>query len=323
MRAVVLEETPWSLHVTHDWPEPSPGSGQVVVRVLGVGICGSDYALLSGSRRAPTYPWIPGHEAFGEIVATGDGVDPARAGERVVIEPNYPCLRCPACRSGVTSMCRDRAIVGFTVPGLLADYAAVPAAYAWPVPVGWADADAVCAEPLTVALAAIRRSGARAGSQCLVIGAGSQGALLTVALSARGITPHVLEPDEGRRQLAVSLGAKVAGPTDTGYRTVFETSGAEAGLGSAMSRAGYGASIVLIGLGARTTRTDTALLVRRQLTLRGSLIYDHPGDFAATLASAVPSPGQVLRARYPLGEAAEAYSAARTVPGKTWISLSS
>ena len=63
-------------------------------------------------------------------------------------------------------------------------------------------------------------------------------------------------------------------------------------------------------------------MVRRQLTLRGSLIYDHPGDFAATLAAPPPSPGRVLRACYPLAEeVAEAFRAAREVPGKTWIRL--
>ena len=77
MRAVVLGETPWSLRVADGWPEPEPGSGQVVVRVRGVGICGSDLALVSGRRRPPAYPWVPGHEAFGEIVAAGAGVDPA------------------------------------------------------------------------------------------------------------------------------------------------------------------------------------------------------------------------------------------------------
>ena len=319
MRAVVLGDTPWSLRVADGWPEPELGSGQVMVRVGGVGICGSDLALISHARRAPTYPWVLGHEAFGAIVAAGPGVDASRLGQRVVIEPNYPCLRCPACRSGHTSMCPDRVLVGFTAPGLLAEYAAVPSDYAWPVPGRWTDGDAVCAEPLTVALAAIRRSGMRPGGNCLVVGAGSQGGLLCLALAAHGVTPHVLEPDDGRLQLAVSLGAKAAGPEDAGFDTIFETSGAEAALGEAVSRAAPGAAVVLIGLGGQATRVDTELVVRRQLTLRGSLIYDHPGDFAATLSAAIPAPERILRAGFPLPEAPEAFLAARDVPGKTWI----
>jgi len=89
-----------------------------------------------------------------ELLTPDRGGD--EVGQRVVVEPNYPCLRCPACRSGLTSMCPDRVLVGFTAPGLLAEYAAVPSAYAWPVPGRWSDGDAVCVEPLTVAMAAMR-----------------------------------------------------------------------------------------------------------------------------------------------------------------------
>lgn len=322
MRAAVLGSSPWSLNVVDDWPEPRAGAGQVVVRVHGVGICGSDLELLAGERRAPEHPWVPGHEAFGEVVAAGPGVASARIGERVVIEPNFPCRRCPACRSGLTSMCPDRVAAGFTGPGLLAEQVAVPAAYAWPVPGGWADTDAVCAEPLTVALAAIRRSGAAPGSRCLVVGAGSQGALLTLALIARGITPHVLEPNKGRRQQAAELGALEAGPDDRGFTVVYETSGTEAGLDEATRRAGRGATVVLIGMGRPLAQVNTGRVVRLQLTLRGSLIYDHPGDFAGTLAAGVPSPGQVLRACYPLARAEAAMREARAAPGKTWIRVS-
>jgi threonine dehydrogenase-like Zn-dependent dehydrogenase len=320
VRAVVLSNTPWSLSVADDWPEPRAGSGQVLIRVHAVGVCGSDLDLIAGARRPPSVPWIPGHEATGEIVATGPGVDPSRIGQRVVVEPNFPCLHCQACRSGLTSMCPDRTVVGFTVPGLLAELVAIPAAYAWPVPDNWTDADAACAEPLTVALTAIRRSNARPGDRCLVVGAGSQGALLCLALVARGITPHVLEPHAGRRQLAVELGAIEAQAADAGFTTVFETSGAPPALSDATKRAARGATVVLIGMGA-DTRIDTGLVVRRQLTLRGSIIYDHPADFAATLTSKIPSPGLVLRACYPLGETDAAMRAARDANGKTWIQV--
>lgn len=321
MRAVVLGSSPWSIGVTDDWPEPRAGSGQVVVRVLGVGICGSDLALLSGERPLPSVPWVPGHEAFGEVIATGDGVDPGRIGQRVAIEPNFPCLRCPSCRADRTSMCPDRVVIGFTAPGMLAELVAVPAPFAWPVPDHWADTDAVCAEPLTVAVAAIERSRASPGIRCLVVGAGSQGALLCLALAARGIVPHVIEPHEGRRRLAESLGALAAAADDDGFAVVFETSGGQTALSDATSRAARGATVMLIGMGGQITAADAGLVVQRQLLLQGSLIYDHPKHFGATLRSAIPSPGRVLRACYPLPEAAAAFRAAREVPGKTWIRL--
>jgi alcohol dehydrogenase/L-iditol 2-dehydrogenase len=188
MRAVVLDAEPRGLRVVSDWPEPEPGPGEVLVQVRGVGICGSDLALHAGRRQPPSFPWVVGHETFGEIAATGPGVDRDRARQRVVVEPNIPCGTCPACRAGRTSACPHRKVLGFSVPGTLAERIVVPAAFAWPVPDDWGDGDAVCAEPLTVALAAVRRAmAARAGTgaeRCLVIGAGSQGTLACIALTA-------------------------------------------------------------------------------------------------------------------------------------------
>ena len=322
MRAVVLEQFPGPLRVVDDWPEPQPGSGQVVVQVSGVGICGSDLALLGGRRPPPALPWVPGHESAGEIVGAGPGADPGRIGQRVIIEPNFPCLSCPACQAGRSSACPHRVSLGFNAPGVLAERIAVPAPFAWPAPVTWSDADAVCAEPLTVARAAIRRAGVRPGSRCLVIGAGSQGSLLCLALVRHGIVPDVLEPHAGRRSLAVSLGARAAAETTGGFDAVFETSGVPAALPGAVSRAGRAGTVLLIGQNSEPASLVTRTVVQRQLTLLGSLIYDHPGDFAATLAAADGvTPSAVLRACHPLEGAAAAFRDARQVPGKTWIRM--
>jgi len=301
----------------------------VLVQVLGVGICGSDLALHAGHRRPPAFPWVIGHEAFGQIEVTGPGVDRGRAGQRVVVEPNIPCGGCLACRAGRTSACPYRKSLGFSVPGALADKIVVPAAFAWPVPADWGDCDAVCAEPLAVALAAVRRAMAALAAavtparadRCLVIGAGSQGTLACIALAASGISPTVLDPHPGRLALARELGARAPGPADTGFGLVFETSGTPAGLAEAVDRAEGGGLIVLIGQSSRPVPLVTERIVQRQLTLMGSLIYDHPGDFAQVTGERGPGrrAGRVLRACYPMAEAGAAFQAAAEVPGKTWI----
>jgi alcohol dehydrogenase/L-iditol 2-dehydrogenase len=337
MRAVVLDDRPRALRMVSDWPEPETGPGEVLVQVRGVGICGSDLALHAGRRQPPSFPWVVGHETFGEIAATGPGVDRGRAGQRVVVEPNIPCGTCPACRAGRTSACPHRKILGFSVPGTLAERIVVPAAFAWPVPDDWGDGDAVCAEPLTVALAAVRRAvaalaaaaspaGGLAGrtlagrtDRCLVIGAGSQGTLTCVALAAYGISPAVLDPHDGRRALAAGLGARAAGPGETGFSLVFETSGAPEALAEAVDRAARGGLIVLMGLNSQPISIITQRIVQRQLTLMGSLIYDHPGDFATVTAAGNRGAGRVLRACYPMAEAEAAFRDAGHVPGKTWI----
>src|SRR5919198_3898440 len=214
--------------------EPACGPEDVVVRMLGVGLCGSDLAVHSGSREVPSLPWVLGHEGVGEIVAVGSAVRERRVGQRVAIEPNYCCLSCSACRTGFTSACPNRVIVGINTPGLIAERVGVPAEFTFPVAEHVALDDLVCAEPLTVARAAIRRSGIGAGDSCLVVGAGSQGLFLCAALAALGIKPQVLEPHEGRRELASTLGA--AGDDGGEVDVVFETSGVPEALPPALER---------------------------------------------------------------------------------------
>lgn len=312
MRAAVLDGSPGQIRLVDDWPEPEPGPGEVLVEVRGVGICGSDLALHEARRRPPSYPWVIGHETYGEVAGTG---------QRVVIEPNIPCLACPVCTSGRTSACPRRRSLGFNVPGTLAERIAVPARFAWPVPEAWADTDAVCAEPFIVARAAIRRARAWTDARrCLVIGTGSQGALLCVALVAEGIIPAVLEPHLGRLALAESLGGRRTDPAcPEEFDVIFETSGAASALADAVARAARGGLIMLIGQSGQPAEIATRTVVQKQLVLMGSLIYDHPDDFASALGNTSTRAGTVLRACYSMAESAAAFRAAREVPGKTWI----
>ncbi|MFB4297607.1 zinc-binding dehydrogenase [Actinomadura sp. NTSP31] len=325
MKAAVLL-APDDVAVVDDLPEPSCGPRDVVVAVHGVGLCGSDLAVVSGRRRVPALPWVLGHEAFGVVVATGDEVADRFPGQRVVIEPNYPCLRCAACRTGATAGCHHRRAAGITEPGLLAERVAVPARFTWPVPESWDDADAVCVEPFTVALNAVRMSGLARGDGCLVVGAGSQGLLVSMAVAHAGGVPYIVEPHEGRRALALELGARDAAAlaAGTAFPAVIETSGAPEAFEEALGRAAPGGSLIAVGQSPRPARLSTFTLVQRRLTVRGCLIYDHPADFRRTIALLDEHglhPGRVLRERFDLDEAPKAFARSAEIAGKTWISV--
>jgi 2-desacetyl-2-hydroxyethyl bacteriochlorophyllide A dehydrogenase len=303
-----------------DVPEPDVGPDEVLVRITGVGLCGSDLGVYAGTRPVPRTPWVLGHEGVGEIVHVGAAVRARRVGQRVAVEPNYCCLRCPACVAGFTSACPNRVIVGMNTPGLIAERVAVPAEFTFPVAGHVGLDDLVGAEPLTVARAAIRRSGIGPADTCLVVGAGSQGLFLCVALLALGVVPEVSEPHEGRRELALSLGARTAGPAPVDF--VFETSGVPAALPPALERLRVGGTAVLIGMNRQPLDLSSWTIVYRQLRIVGSLIYDHPGDFAGTVAvleRGDVAPHRVLQAEYPLERTAEAFASVRSVPGKCWI----
>jgi alcohol dehydrogenase/L-iditol 2-dehydrogenase len=318
MKAAVLTRA-GEITMTDDWPEPEPGRGEVVVALTGVGICGSDLAVWSGERPVG-FPWIAGHEGIGTIVAVGEGVSADRAGERVVIEPNYPCGRCEGCRRGQTAMCPNRQSVGINIPGLLRERAAVPAEFAWTAPASLADQDLVCVEPMAVALHAAQVGRTAAESTCLIVGAGSQGLLLLMVLRALGAEVAVVEPHDGRLAIARSLGARPV--TDTPYELVFETSGSVGGTQRALRSLGVGGTLVLIGIPHDDVPLSTASIVRGHATVMGSIIYDHPGDFRDTLNFITEnslSPSSIVRRTFGFGDAQAALSSAVSVSGKSWV----
>jgi alcohol dehydrogenase/L-iditol 2-dehydrogenase len=303
-----------------------PGPHDVVVQMRAVGLCGSDLTVFRGQRATPALPWVMGHEGGGDIVAVGAKVTGRGVGQRVAIEPNYCCLDCSPCRSGRTSSCLRRLAVGLNHPGLLAERVAIPARFTWPVPADWAGETLACVEPAAVARSAVRRAGVRSADRCLVVGAGSQGLLMCQALLAAGAEPVVVEPHPGRRDMARRLGARPLDPdSNESFPFVFEAAGVPAAVRTGLQRAEPGATVTLIGLSQAQLPTSTYELVRRQLTLRGSLIYDHPADFPDTIdaiAAGRLDPARVTQPGYPPGRAASAFTESADLPGKAWLDLS-
>jgi 2-desacetyl-2-hydroxyethyl bacteriochlorophyllide A dehydrogenase len=326
MKAVAFT-APGQLSIVGDWPEPECGPDDVIVQIRGVGLCGTDLAVYDGKSVPPRVPWIIGHEGGGEIVAAGSNVSDRRPGQRVIIEPNVGCGHCTACRRGQTSACETRQSVGYTMTGLLAERVAVPAAYTWPVGPEVSDAAVACFEPLAVAHNAVRRAGVPAGTDCLVVGAGSVGQLVCQALLAEGAKPFVIEPHPGRLEQAEKLGAQPADARagDT-YLFVFETSGVKASWDTAFGALAKTGLLTVIGFNRDEVRFTPVDLVRGQLSIRGHLIYDHPQDFEATLeavSSGTLVPEQGVQACYPVEETPAAFAAVREIPGKTWIDFAS
>jgi alcohol dehydrogenase/L-iditol 2-dehydrogenase len=207
---------------------------------------------------------------------------------------------------------------------LLRERAAVPAQFAWPAPADVSDEDLVCTEPLAVARSAARTSGVSSGDRCLVIGAGSQGLLLCQLALALGAEVAVTEPHPGRLELARQIGATAAAPGDAQYPLVFETSGSGGGIRSSVELVEPGGTVVMIGIPHTDIPISIASVVREQVRVMGSLIYDHPGDFRETiglLATHTVKPSEILVPPADFAAVAEAMAAASTVAGKSWISF--
>jgi L-gulonate 5-dehydrogenase len=322
MRAALLVEP--ERVVIDEVADPEPGVGEVRIEVGGVGLCGSDQSVFSGKWKAQSYPWIMGHEAFGVIDSVGPGVSVERVGEKVVVEPNVACFECDQCLRGWTSGCTQRQSLGMNRPGALAERLVVSSQFAWPappVPV----IDLVCAEPATVAQAALRRLRAPHPDSALVVGAGAQGLTMCLALLNDDISVHVYDINQPRVEFATQLGATLV-PEGASFDVVVDTVGSPSSLAVALEHVEVGGSVMCLGLDSRPLALTSQTLVRSQISLQGSLTYDHPGDFERTismLASGRLSPGRIVTDEYPLAETQLAFERSGSTRGKTWVNIAS
>ena len=287
-----------------DTSVPQVDRDHVLVEPLRMGICGSDVSLFSGHRTPAAYPLVLGHESVGHIRAIGENVTQFSIGQRVIIEPNFPCGSCAYCRSGRGNICPNKKSLGVTIPGCFAEQFVAPAEFVWPVPESISDEDAATIEPLAVSLHALWQSGAQIGDTVAVLGCGATGLLLIQAAVSQGM--HVFAHDklESKLDMAAQLGAKID-PTadipslwkDEGVTTIFECAGAASTVELALSAVPRGGQVVLLGLSTAQASFVPLKLVREEIRVSGSIIYDHPADFARAIALVeknVLSPGSIV-----------------------------
>jgi L-gulonate 5-dehydrogenase len=306
-------------------PTPEPGPGEVMVRVDMVGLCGTDYRIWTGDRPV-AYPRILGHEFVGHVEAVGAGVDSAAAGDRVVVEPNYSCETCPLCREGNRNLCLARTAVGIDVDGCLAELVRVPARCCWPAPAGVADDDLLLTEPLAVVVRAVARSGVRPDECVAVVGGGTLGLLALQVLRGRGARVLVLSRSDRRFRLARELGATATHAVASGdavaaarafsgregVDVVIETAGTSEAITLALDLVRPGGRIVLTGLPHEATPVAFFSVVRREVTITGSMIYR--GEFPEAMrliAGGLVRTRPLLTHRFGLDDVGQAFAAHR------------
>ena len=293
MKAALLVE-PRTIQI-RDVQAPEPGPYEVLIRVIMAGICGSDYSLYDGKLVAPL-PVIPGHEGVGLIEKLGPGVSGLMIGQRVTIQPNFACGECPVCRSGHENICPTKVRLGIDRDGVFAEYVKVPARYVWPIPEGLEDAMKIAAP--------------RKGDRTLILGAGVIG-LLTLQLAAlHGAEVTACDLVEKRLALAKRLGASQVisanDPMESAYNSfdcIYEASGAQAGLAQAIQLAGPSGRIVVLGLPGKEHPVPTALIVRKELQIMGSMVYtDEFPQVLGMLKSGQIETAPLITAKIPLSE---------------------
>lgn len=305
-----------------------PRRGLVAVDVSYGGICGSDLHYFHRGAVgdfALREPMVLGHEVVGRVRMTGPDTRPVPPGTPVAIHPATPCGQCPTCLDGRRQVCPNARFLGSAarfphVQGGFASTIVVPADQVYPLPDGLGLESAALAEPLSVALHAVRRAGPVEGCCALVVGAGPIGCLAVAALH-RGGAAGVVAIDLVDEALAVAaeVGANRTVRAGTpgvdrlaeSFDVVIEASGSAAGLRTALGSVRRGGTVVQLGL---LPPGDVAmagnLLVTREISLVGAFRFDTEFSDALAMLAEGPSLAPVISSVLPAAQALDAFELA-------------
>lgn len=201
--------------------DPSPGRGEVLVKITAVGVCASDrhiYEDWSVGPYAIGGPLVLGHEAAGVVVELGPGCMERRPGERVVLEPGVSCGECRYCSGGRYNLCPKMRFLGTpalpelgvaAVDGAYAQYVTIGEKWAHPIPDDISDDIGALVEPLAVGLQAAATGGVAPGKSVLVTGAGAVGLMSVIAALDSGAEVAIAGRNKARLEIAESLGARI------------------------------------------------------------------------------------------------------------------
>ena len=273
-----------------DLPRPTPGPGEVLLKVASVGTCGSDVHYYVDGRigdQVVTAPIIMGHEFSAWVAELGAGAEGLEIGQLVAVEPAIHCGECESCQHGHPNLCPDVRFCGTPpVDGVFAEYTVMPAENCFPLPPGFGSVEGAMLEPLGTAIHTVGLAHLRPGQTVAVLGAGPIGLLIAAVARASGASAvYVTEPLAYRRQFALDYVADaVLNPYDAetdaiaeimrltngrGVDVAFEAAGASETPNQAASLVRPGGKVIIVGIPSEDTMTFTASTTRRKgLTIK-------------------------------------------------------
>jgi len=324
MKALVLES--YNNLNYKEVETPLPGDREVLVKVMSVGICGSDVHGMDGStgRRIP--PLIMGHEASGVIEKIGSGVKKWSPGDKVTFDSTIYKEDDWYTKNGMYNLSDHRMVLGvscneFKRNGAFAEYVVIPEHILYKIPENVSFTQAAMTEPAAVALHAIKLSKIEAQSIVLVVGAGMVGMFVIQLLKIKGIKNIIaIDKEEDRLEKAKNSGAdhifkpddpnlsKVVGSLtgNRGVDIVYEVVGLEETINQSIELLRKGGTLTIIGNLSKTVEIPLQAIVTRQLTIQGSCAIN--GEYEEVLkyiAEGKLNVNSILSAEVPLKDGAE------------------
>jgi len=194
-------------------PAPSPGVGEILVRVSACAVCRTDLHIVEGELPPVRPSIVPGHQVVGRVERAGSGARRFRPGDRVGIAwLRKTCGECEACRGGRENLCENAEFTGYHADGGFADYAVVSESFAYPIPSVFGDAEAaplLCAG--IIGYRALKLSEVEPGDRLGIYGFGASAHVTLQVARARGCEVFVCTREESHRALARRLGATWVG----------------------------------------------------------------------------------------------------------------
>jgi alcohol dehydrogenase len=284
-------------------PRP-PGPEEAEVAVSLVGICGSDMLGVMGRSPGRVPPLVLGHEFQGRRVADG---------RRVVANPLIGCGACARCHIGQDNLCPSWRLLGLHMDGAMQERVNVPRRNLIELPEDAPTLSMTLAEPLACAIHTVGLAPPGPGARCAVIGLGGLGALIAVALRARGVERiDAFEKRPERLANAPRFGCRALASEEVeaeAYDFVADCAGYAATRALAVRTARRGGHVMLVGYGDPEGGVDFVDVVRREIQLHGVMGYT-PADFRAAVAMLLS--GALEEARlydvFPLERGAEAFA---------------
>ncbi len=301
-----------------------PGPGEILVKLRSVGVCGSDlHWYLDGSiyGMPVAYPQVPGHEPAGEVAAIGAGVSSVKPGDRVSIEPTISCGHCEWCLKGQHNNCAASTFLGSPqLPGLLREYAVIPAHNASLVPENFSYTQASLIEPVAVIAHMLELVEIRPCDTVAVLGAGPIG-LLSAAVARKAGASQILMADKlpHRIRMAQDLGATavpisqfaelVADRTrGRGVDLAIDAAGAPETINASVAATTLGGTFVLIGIPTHSpVPVDLFSLQAKEIRFQPLKRSNHQSKAAIALLASGAIPESIVTHRLGIDQAPAAF----------------
>jgi L-iditol 2-dehydrogenase/threonine 3-dehydrogenase len=276
-----------------DVPELSSNdlkSNEVLLKIERIGVCGGDIHVMHGEHPFVSYPVIQGHEYGATVTAIGDKVLKVRVGDKATARPQLVCGKCPPCKKGKYNVCQNLRVQGFQAPGAAQSHFVVPEDRLIRIDDALSYDEIAMIEPCAVGAHATSKASSLNGKNVVVTGAGTIGNLVAQFAKARGAGKVLItDISDLRLEKAKACGIEYTANTvkekftdaidrvfgDEMFQVGFEVSAAPVCITDLVANIEKGTEIIIVGVFAKPTLVDLAVLDEHEISIIGSMMYFH------------------------------------------------